>query len=494
MIKYFYVFLLLVDCKEVYSTITYQDATVYGPGLRPDNIVMPARYIFVNFSSIKEIIETQNYIQDVKFEISSKSNRNYQCRLWANKLDRKDGIIIIRYKVYEMCKNAQINILYKGHHIGKSPYKVPGTIIPDQCNCPQKNINKWLKSNDCTGDYSKINEDLKLFSNVNMQVELSKIIDRLYRPDSNSFCHYIVKSNKIYRECYGKHVGFNMFTDSILLSLTRKVVLPDVEFVMNLGDWPLSSRSLEKLPIFSWCGNNKYFDIVLPTYDITESSLENMGRITLDMLSVQGNVNLNWSEREPRAFWRGRDSNKHRLNLIDIARKHPHLINASMTNFFFYTDKKEEYGPKQPHISFFRFFDYKYQINIDGTVAAYRFPYLLAGGGLILKQKSPYEEHFYKNLQEWTHYVPIENDLSDLVEKLNWARENDDAAYNIAKNGQKFANERLLPQHIFCYHVVLFNEWSKRLSGKVVVSNNMTKVDGDECEFPCPNAEEREEL
>ena len=66
--------------------------------------------------------------------------------------------------------------------------------------------------------------------------------------------------------------------DSVLLSLARKVILPDVEFFMNLGDWPLAPKKEMIYPIFSWCGSEETADIILPTYDITESSLESMGR------------------------------------------------------------------------------------------------------------------------------------------------------------------------------------------------------------------------
>ncbi|GBP87002.1 KDEL motif-containing protein 1 [Eumeta japonica] len=244
-----------------------------------------------------------------------------------------------------------------------------------------------------------------------------------------------------------------------------------MELVINLGDWPLVRTGTEPLPIFSWCGSDDTLDITMPTYDITESTLENMGRayvgnlptrgphpahwVTLDILSVQGNVQLPWAEREPRAFWRGRDSNPERLKLVDIARAHPELFNVSLTNFFFYRDKEEKYGPKQPHVSFFKFFDYKYQINVDGTVAAYRLPYLLAGGGLVFKQKSQYYEHFYPLLEAWKHYIPVERDLSDLVKQIEWARTHNKEAQAISINSRRFANEYLLPQHIICYYAVL---------------------------------------
>ena len=68
---------------------------------------------------------------------------------------------------------------------------------------------------------------------------------------------------------------------------------------------------------------------------------------------------------------------------------------------------------------------YKYQLNIDGTVAAYRMPYLLAGDATVLKQDSEYYEHFYKDMTPWVHYVPFKRDLSDLEERIIWLKNHD---------------------------------------------------------------------
>lgn len=75
------------------------------------------------------------------------------------------------------------------------------------------------------------------------------------------------------------------------------------------------------------------------------------------MLSVQGNIDKVWDEKIPKLFWRGRDSSRERLELIKIARQHSDLINASLTNFFFFRDLEAEYGPAMDRISFFKFFD-----------------------------------------------------------------------------------------------------------------------------------------
>ena len=70
-----------------------------------------------------------------------------------------------------------------------------------------------------------------------------------------------------------------MFMDNILLSLSRKTRLPDTEFLINLGDWPLIKKNVQPvIPMFSWCGSHQTADIVMPTYDITEATLECMGR------------------------------------------------------------------------------------------------------------------------------------------------------------------------------------------------------------------------
>lgn len=74
------------------------------------------------------------------------------------------------------------------------------------------------------------------------------------------------------------------------------------------------------------------------------------------MLSIQGNTDTLWEEKIEKIFWRGRDSRRERLDLIDISRKYPDLFNVSITNFFFFKDEIDKYGPTQSYVSFFNFF------------------------------------------------------------------------------------------------------------------------------------------
>jgi len=70
-----------------------------------------------------------------------------------------------------------------------------------------------------------------------------------------------------------------LFSKSIIKYFWVQVKLPDVEFFINLGDWPLVKKSsTSPLPIFSWCGSDSTSDIILPTYDVTDSTLKSLSQ------------------------------------------------------------------------------------------------------------------------------------------------------------------------------------------------------------------------
>jgi len=219
--------------------------------------------------------------------------------------------------------------------------------------------------------------------------------------------------------------------------------------------------------------------------------------VMLDMMSVQANTGPVWEDKIPRAFWRGRDSRRERLHMVYLSRENKDLLNASITHFFFFRNEESDFGPTTEPISFFDFFQYKYQVNVDGTVAAYRLPFLLAGDSVVFKQESIFYEYFYKQLLPMEHYVPVKHDLSDLIDKIKWARHNDELVYNISRAGQEFVRENLMPKEIYCYHAVLFKKYAGRLKGKVRVREGMESVAQPQSSCSCkpvPRRERREEL
>lgn len=73
------------------------------------------------------------------------------------------------------------------------------------------------------------------------------------------------------------------------------------------------------------------------------------------MLAVQANTGPKWSNKSSMAFWRGRDSRQERLDLVKLSRQHPDVIDAKLTNMFFFKHT-EDLGDIVKHISFYDFF------------------------------------------------------------------------------------------------------------------------------------------
>ncbi|VDK43956.1 unnamed protein product [Gongylonema pulchrum] len=202
--------------------------------------------------------------------------------------------------------------------------------------------------------------------------------------------------------------------------MMRKIYLPNTEFIFNLGDWPLAKSDGSPVPIVSWCGSRDTVDIVLPTYELTRSVIESMESTTIDIHTAKGEKHYRWPEKKDTAIFRGRDSNKIRLEVANLSRFYPDVLDAGITRYFF--SNQSQHTPTVKVISFPDFFEHKFILSIDGTVASYRFPFLLAGDSVIFKSVSNFYEHYYADLEEGLHYFHFN---SDLVKQIKMARKRD---------------------------------------------------------------------
>nr|XP_034971318.1 protein O-glucosyltransferase 3 [Zootoca vivipara] len=394
-------------------------------------------------------------------------------------LDRNDGSFLMRYRLYGSVKEGlKVEILYGSAHVAESPYILKGPVYHEYCKCPEEDAQIWEKSLSCPSEHPQITEDFAVFPSIDLQRMFDEVPPR-FAQKMGAIVHYTVIGNHIYRRSLGKYTDFKMFSDEMLLSLARKVRLPDVEFYLNVADWPVEHRKENDtpgpLPILSWCGSMDSADLVLPTYDVTHSTLETLRGVTNDLLSIQGNTGPAWDNKTEQGFFRGRDSREERLQLVQLSKENPELLDAGITGYFFFREKEAELG-KAPLMGFFDFFKYKYQVSIDGTVAAYRFPYLMLGDSLVIKQASQYYEHFYKELAPWTHYVPVKRNLEDLLERIKWAKENDEEVRKIAKEGQAAARELLQPHRFYCYYFKVFQKYAERQAGRPEIRDGMEFV------------------
>ena len=70
-----------------------------------------------------------------------------------------------------------------------------------------------------------------------------------------------------------------------------------------------------------------------------------------------------------------------------------------------------------------------------------------------------HEDWVINQLIDGVHYIQVKPDLSDLIEKLEWAAENDAKAKEIAKNGKLFASAKLDATNMQVYNAFLLMEY-----------------------------------
>ena len=165
-----------------------------------------------------------------------------------------------------------------------------------------------------------------------------------------------------------------------------KVNLPDMEFFVNLRDKPVEKSKKMAMPILSFGGSRDTADVSIPSYELTDAILKSMHKADYDLQTISGKVGPDWSEKVPIGFWRGRDSREQRLDLCRLSKSYPDKIDAKLTQTLFFNHVPSLYGDVTSRIPFKDFFDYKYQLSVDGMVSAYRVPFLLAGPGVVFKQ------------------------------------------------------------------------------------------------------------
>lgn len=184
-----------------------------------------------------------------------------------------------------------------------------------------------------------------------------------------------------------------------------------------------------------------------------------------------------WSEKTEKLFWRGTPwDGKHfdmytfenwtqipRGHLVHESLQHPELIDAGFSEYPFSCKKQDPARCEREmgKISFLSWSDvlrYKYHLAIDGVTCS--FPatqWKLLSGCLTFKQDSDDIMYFYGEMKPWVHYVPVKNDLSDLQEKIQWARSHDGEAKAISENARQFALDHLMPEQIllYCYKTLV---------------------------------------
>lgn len=187
----------------------------------------------------------------------------------------------------------------------------------------------------------------------------------------------------------------------------------------------------------------------------------------------QASQNIPWKTKKDLLFWRGTANGPDHLKdphlwthfergrVCSWSKERPQDLDAAFTGTYwwmFHSAEQHEaftaFFPIARRASWEEYLSYKYLLDLDGYVASTPgTAWKLLSNCTVFKRSSRFSLYFSKELKPWVHYVPLVDDLSDMFEKIKWARTHDVEARQIAENGRKFALENLLEDHFYLYFI-----------------------------------------
>jgi len=75
-------------------------------------------------------------------------------------------------------------------------------------------------------------------------------------------------------------------------------------------------------------------------------------------------------------------------------------------------------------------------------------------------------EFFYRALKPWVHYIPIETDLDNARDLIEFAKTNDEVVKAVAERGYQFIKDHLRMQDVRCYWKKLLKNYAKLIQWK----------------------------
>uniref|UniRef100_A0A3Q0SM13 Protein O-glucosyltransferase 1 n=1 Tax=Amphilophus citrinellus TaxID=61819 RepID=A0A3Q0SM13_AMPCI len=266
--------------------------------------------------------------------------------------------------------------------------------------------------------------------------------------------HYQIIGHKLYREHNCMFPARCSGVEHFILEVIDK--LPDLEMVVNVRDYPQVPHWVQPtLPVFSFSKTSDYKDIMYPAWTFWEGGPAvwpiyptGLGRWDL----MRDELEKTSPERDP---------------LILLSREAPELVDAEYTKNQAWRSEKDTLGrPPAKGIPLVDHCKYKYLFNFRGVAASFRLKHLFLCGSLVFHVGNEWQEFFYPQLKPWVHYIPVKQDLSDVRELLEFVKENDGIAQEIATRGKEFILSHLQMQDISCYWERLLTEFSQLLTYK----------------------------
>jgi hypothetical protein len=258
---------------------------------------------------------------------------------------------------------------------------------------------------------------------------------------------------------------------TVLAFFIETTGLPDLDFVITLHD---KSNDGVNWPIMAYGRNDRVSKTILIPDFIALGGYDNLlgGRKVSDHFWQA----YPWEWKEKKAFWRGSTTGgwftkdnwftypRTQLALFSLQR--PDLLDAKITTVCqddgFVKPILLAHGLIGNFASIEEQLKYRYLIDVDGngwTVP--RCFWILLANSLLLKQTSDYIVWYSAGVIPYKHYLPVTHEAEDIFNKIEWAKNHDEEAKQMAMEATYFALNDLSLENTYLYLYKLLIAYSQ---------------------------------
>lgn len=357
---------------------------------------------------------------------------------------------------------------------------------------PKESFQERLKKPAAQWMLDQLDRDLSPFSEKKITSEsVSKTYARIYEKigPKHDYYHFRILDNKLYKYV-PDGVPFSdtdTATEKAYKTLLMYSKVPDCDFVLAAmdgvpesyvpADFYLTEDPNDQAPVLAQARREPMatrYTVLVPDQLCLS---EGWYRASQEILAA--NARFSWDQKAPIAIWRGglsdageptdgriasNYSTTPRYALCKIGVEHPECVDAGFSTL----DSAEmveiakQLGFCKPSLSKEGHLFGKYLPVLDGHMCTYPgYQWRLLSNSVCLKQESDQIQWFYRALIPFVHYIPVKNDMSDLVEQINWAKEHDAEVAEMANQARKFALENLLYEDVYFYLHLALSKYSK---------------------------------
>ena len=221
--------------------------------------------------------------------------------------------------------------------------------------------------------------------------------------------------------------------DAIAMGLSEK----EIFFSLHTGDFP--TENLVKGNFYYCCERKEDLDFVFPDFIFDhwkQAGIPDFGKMASEI-----SIAAEKPYQQKKMLWIGNvQTHLNRKKIIEYSDEFPDLIEAYDTC----VDQAVEGKKDIPYISLKDHTKYKYLIDIEGRGYSGRIKLLLFTKRLLFIQNRQWKSYYHFELEPYKHFIPVKNDLSDLIEQIQFVEKQGETYYHeIIQNAYQFAVENL---------------------------------------------------